>query len=73
MAETAKIIKTQYDGYCIGVGVEYPGIVVWGNTEEEMVGRFQSAIPSYIRALKYFGVSEKSNVEILTAVDCSTL
>ena len=71
MLETTKIIKTQYNGYCVGVGVEHPGIIVWGNTEEEMVARFQQTIPSYKRALKKYGISEKSNVEILTAVDCS--
>ena len=68
--ETVQILKTQYDGYCVGTGVEYPGIVVWGDNDKELIKRFKECIPSYKEALVKYGVDKKSNVEVLT-VDVS--
>ena len=68
--ETVQILKTQYDGYCVGTGVEYPGIVVWGDSDKELIKRFKECIPSYKEALVKYGVDKKSNVEVLT-VDVS--
>lgn len=64
--ETVQIVKTQYDGYCVGTGVEYPGIIISADNDKELVSRFKECIPSYKRLLAKHGVDEKSNVEVLT-------
>lgn len=56
------IQKQSYDGYCVGVGVEHPGIVVSADSDEELIRRFREAIPSYKRALEEFGVTEEITV-----------
>ncbi len=63
---TINIVKRSYDGYCVGVGVEYPGIVVSAESDEDLISRFQEAIPSYKRALAKYGMDEESNKEVLT-------
>lgn len=58
--------KQSYNGYCVGVGVEYPGIIVSAESDEELVRRFKDAIPSYKRALEKFGVVDKENIAVIT-------
>lgn len=61
-----QMIQTDYDGYSVGVGVEYPGIIVSAENGEELARVFKKAIPSHKRGLKHFGVTEKRNVHIVT-------
>ena len=55
---TTHIVKRSYDGYCVGIGVEYPGIIVSAENEEDLIGRFQESIPSYKRALAKYGLEK---------------
>lgn len=61
------MVKTSYDGYYVGVGVEHPGIIVSAESEEELVRIFRDAIPSHKRALKHFGVKEKPDELVVVA------
>lgn len=61
-----RMIQTDYDGYCIGQGVEYPGIIVSAENGEELARIFKKAIPSHKRGLKHFGVTENQNISIVT-------
>ena len=63
---TIHIVKRSYDRYCVGVGVEYPGIVVSAESDKDLINRFQEIIPSYKRALAKYGMDEESNKEVLT-------
>ena len=63
---TTRMIKRSYDGYCVGVGVEYPGIIVSAESDEDLISRFQKAIPSYKRALAKYGIEEKDKKKVLT-------
>ena len=63
---TTRIVKRSYGGYCVGVGVEYPGIIVSAESDDDLVSRFQEAVPSYKRALAKYGIEEKSMKEVLT-------
>ena len=63
MNQTLHMRKQVYDGYCVGVGIEHPGIIVSAASEDDLVHRFREAIPSYMRALSEFGVeSEPANI-----------
>lgn len=57
--------KRSYDGYCVGTGVEYPGIMVSAESDEELIRLFKLAIPSHEKALKKYGVSEETNVTVI--------
>ena len=58
------IKKQSYNGYCIGTGVEYPGIIVHGKTNKELQEKFGKALDGHIKALyKYSTVEE--NIEVL--------
>lgn len=48
--------KHSYDGFCVGVGVEYPGIVVSATSDDELIRLFKKAIPSYERGLRKYGI-----------------
>ena len=48
------IQKRLYDGYCVGVGVEYPNIIVGAKNDEELIRRFKESITSYERAMKKY-------------------
>lgn len=52
--------KRSYDGYCVGTCKEYPGIVVWGKTDEELLDNFKSAVPAYEEALQKHGIKNES-------------
>ena len=41
------IKKQSYDGYCVGQGVEYPGIVVSAKSDEELKKEFMGALPGH--------------------------
>lgn len=60
------IQKQSYDGYCVGTGVEYPGIIVSAKSDEELIQRFKDAIPSYKRALKNYGVVEDDKISVIS-------
>ena len=51
--------KTSYDGYCVGVGVEYPGIVVSAENDKELIRLFKAAVPVHEKALEKVGVKKK--------------
>ena len=63
---TTCIVKRSYDGYCVAVGVEYPGIIVSAENDKDLISRFQEAVPSYKRALIKYRIEEKSKKEVLT-------
>ena len=60
------IIKQVYDDCIVGVGVEYPGIIVSGKTDQEVITRFKEIIPSYERALKKYNIDESHIKDVLT-------
>ena len=55
--KTIRMEKRSYDGYCIGTGVEYPGIIVWAKSDEELLRLFKAAIPAHEEALKKYNVT----------------
>ena len=57
--KTIRMEKQSYDGYCVGTGIEYSGIVVWGDSDEELLKRFKAAIPVYEEALQKYDVENK--------------
>ena len=59
--KTVRMEKQSFDGYYVGTAIEYPGIVVWGDSDEELMKRFKAAIPAYEEALQRFGVENKPN------------
>ena len=63
---TTRMIKRSYDGYCVGVGVEYPGIIVSAENDGDLIKRFQEAIPSYKRALAKYGIEKKDKKRVLS-------
>ena len=58
---TIRMVKHSYDGYCVGVGVEYPGIIVSAKSDEELIRRFQEVVPSYKRALAKYKIEDKAS------------
>lgn len=58
--------KRSYDGYCVGTCREYPGIVVWGENNEELIQRFKEAVPAHEEALRRHGITnEPEKVEVI--------
>lgn len=62
------MLKRSYDGYCVGVGVEYPGIIVSAKSDAELVERFKAAIPAHKRALDEFK-AEETPKEVVVTID----
>ena len=62
------IRKQSYDGYYVGTGVEYPGIVISANTDEDLVKKFQKALPGHKEALKRYGKEGIEKIEVI-AID----
>ena len=60
------IRKRSYDGYCVGVGVEYPGIIVSAESDSELIERFKAAIPAHKQALEQFGATETPEEVVVT-------
>lgn len=46
------IEKKFYKGYCVGTCKEYPGVVVWAKSDEELKQQFKKAIPAHEVALE---------------------
>ncbi len=57
------IQKKSFDGYCVGQGVEYPGIIVHADTNEQLVKEFKKALPGHKEALEK--ISQKVEIEVL--------
>ena len=68
--KTVRMEKQSFDGYCVGTGIEYPGIVVWANNDKELRKLFKAAIPAYEEALQKYNVVNKPyeapKMEIIT-------
>ena len=58
--EKLHIRKQSFDGYCVGVGVEYPGIIVHAESDEDLRNVFLQALPGHKEALNKF----KNKLEI---------
>lgn len=58
--------KQSYDGYCVGTCIEYPGIVMFAKTDEDLKTQFKEALPIHIKALKRHSKDDKSQVEVIT-------
>ena len=57
--KTVHMEKQSFNGYCVGTGIEHPGIVVWGSNDEELLKRFRDAIPAHEEALQKYNVVNK--------------
>ena len=70
---TTHMLKRSYDGYCVGVGIEHPGIIIRyalrsvpsAENDKDLIKQFQEHIHSYKRALAKYGIKEKPG-KILT-------
>ena len=49
--EKLHISKQSFNGYCVGVGVEYPGIIVHAKSDEKLIEEFMKALPGHQKAL----------------------
>ena len=58
--EKLHIQKESYKGYCVGTGVEYPGIIVHGKTDGELINTFVKALPGHKKALSKIKNSGKA-------------
>ena len=43
--------KQSYSGYCVGQGVEYPGIIVSAKSDKELKKMFREALPGHKQLL----------------------
>ena len=50
--ENLHIRKKSFDGYCVGQGIEYPGVIVHAESDEELKSNFLKALPIHKRALE---------------------
>ena len=48
------IEKHSYDGYCVGIGIEYPEIVVSGKTDKDLQNKFLKLLPAHLEMLAKF-------------------
>ena len=58
--------KQSYEGYCVGTCIEYPDIVMYAETDEDLKIQFKEALPIHIAALKRHKIDDKSQVEVIT-------
>ena len=63
------IKKQSFDGYCVGTGVEYPGIIVSAITEAVLIKKFKSALPGHIQALEKYKQPDTAKNTAVIAVD----
>lgn len=47
------------DGYCVGIGVEHPGIIISAENEEELLKLFKEIIPIYNEGLAKYGIKDR--------------
>ena len=64
--ERLHISKKSYDGYCVGSGVEYPGIILHAKTDEELKNKFMAALPEHQKALQKFTKTKKTNITVIS-------
>lgn len=50
--EKLHISKQSFNGYCVGIGVEYPGIIVHAKSDDELIKEFEKALPGHLKALE---------------------
>ena len=64
--EKLHIRKQSYKGYCVGAGVEYPGIIVSATSDEKLTNEFIKALPGHQKVLKRVsdGKKEISVIEV---------
>ena len=43
--EKLHIQKQSFEGYCVGTGVEYPGIIVHAKSDKDLTAEFLQALP----------------------------
>ena len=55
------VIEKNSDHY-LGSGVEYPGIIVWGHTEDEVIQKFKESIPTHLKMRKKYGITSIDRV-----------
>ena len=61
--ETLHIRKKSFDGYCVGQGVEYPGIIIHAKSDDELKSNFLKALPSHKEALEK--IFQDKDMEVL--------
>ena len=61
--ENLHISKKSFDGYCVGQGVEYPGVIVHAESDEELKSNFLKALPIHKKALEK--ISQDKDMEVL--------
>ena len=61
--ENLHIRKKSFDGYCVGQGVEYPGIIVHAESNDELKSNFLKALPTHKEALAK--ISQDKDMEVL--------
>ncbi len=44
--------KKSFDGYCVGQGVEFPGIIVHAESDEDLQSEFLKILPGHKKALE---------------------
>lgn len=69
--ETTHMIVTKLNnpnGY-LGVGIEYPGIILSTKTKKGLEKMFKECIPSYKRALKKYNIRDPPSSLITIGVD----
>ncbi len=57
------IQKKSFDGYCVGQGVEYPGIIIHAKSDEELKKEFLKALPGHQKALTK--ISQDTEIEVI--------
>ena len=64
--EKLHIKKQSYKGYCVGAGVEYPGIIVHATSDVKLVTEFVKALPGHKKILNkmFDGKKEISVIEV---------
>jgi len=64
--EKLHIEKRSYKGYCVGAGVEYPGIIISATSDEKLTNEFIKALPGHQKILKkrFDGKKEISVIEV---------
>jgi len=65
MKDALHIQKQSYDGYCVGTCIQYPGIVMYGETDKDLIQQFKEALPIHKDALRRHGHDTKSRIEVV--------
>lgn len=57
------IQKKSFEGYCVGQGVEYPGVIVHANSDEELKSEFLKVLPGHKKALEK--IPQETEIEVI--------